>query len=40
MPKEAIALGAAEEVLPLDRIPQAILRWAVRALGGGVGLRT
>jgi len=26
MPKEAIALGAAEEVVPLDRMPQALLR--------------
>ncbi len=26
MPKEAIALGAAEEVVPLDRMPQAVLR--------------
>jgi two-component system chemotaxis response regulator CheB len=28
MPKEAIACGAVEEVLPLDRIPGQLLRWA------------
>jgi two-component system chemotaxis response regulator CheB len=28
MPKEAIACGAVEEVLPLDRIPQRLLRFA------------
>lgn len=28
MPKEAIARGAVDEVLPLSRIPQAVLRWA------------
>jgi two-component system, chemotaxis family, protein-glutamate methylesterase/glutaminase len=28
MPKEAIARGAAREVLPLPRIPHAVLRWA------------
>lgn len=28
MPREAIARGAAREVLPLPRIPQALLRWA------------
>ncbi len=26
MPKEAIALEAAQEIVPLDRIPQAVLR--------------
>jgi two-component system chemotaxis response regulator CheB len=28
MPKEAIARGAADEVLPLPRIPHSVLRWA------------
>jgi len=28
MPKEAIAIGAVEEVLPLERIAAAIMRWA------------
>ncbi|HEY1187356.1 MAG TPA: chemotaxis protein CheB, partial [Gemmata sp.] len=28
MPKEAIALGAAQQVLPLDRIPEHLLRAA------------
>jgi two-component system chemotaxis response regulator CheB len=28
MPKEAIALGAVDDVLPLERIAAAILRWA------------
>jgi two-component system chemotaxis response regulator CheB len=35
MPKEAIAVGAAQQILPLDRIPQAIVD-AVRAKGGAV----
>jgi two-component system chemotaxis response regulator CheB len=30
MPKEAIALGAVEEVLPIDRIADAILRFDAR----------
>jgi two-component system chemotaxis response regulator CheB len=28
MPREAILLGAVEEVLPLHRIPQAMLRYS------------
>jgi two-component system chemotaxis response regulator CheB len=39
MPKEAIALGAVVEVLPLDRIAQAVLRWAAQGMAGGAGLR-
>jgi two-component system, chemotaxis family, protein-glutamate methylesterase/glutaminase len=35
MPKEAIALGGAQKILPLERIPQAIVD-AVRAKGGMV----
>lgn len=31
MPREAIALGAVDEVLPLDRIPQALIRLAAIA---------
>lgn len=27
MPKEAVELGAAEEILPLEKIPQQIVRW-------------
>ena len=40
MPKEAIGLGAVDEVLPLERIPQALLRWAERELGGAANLPT
>jgi two-component system chemotaxis response regulator CheB len=29
MPKEAIARGGVDEVLPLPRIPHAVLKWAV-----------
>jgi two-component system chemotaxis response regulator CheB len=31
MPKEAIALGAAQEVLPLNRVPAQLLRAAAQA---------
>jgi two-component system chemotaxis response regulator CheB len=34
MPKEAIARGAVDEVLPLSRIPAAVLRRAVYGVGG------
>lgn len=27
MPKEAVELGAAQEILPLDKIPQTVVRW-------------
>ncbi len=33
MPKEAIARGAVDDVLPIDRIAQAVLRWASRETG-------
>ncbi len=39
MPKEAIAVGAVQQILPLDRIPQAIVD-AVRAKGGVVNYTT
>jgi two-component system chemotaxis response regulator CheB len=32
MPKEAIALGAVDEVVPLERMAEAVLRWARRAV--------
>lgn len=35
MPKEAILLGAAEHVLPIDRIAQALASFASTAAGGG-----
>lgn len=38
MPKEAVLLGAAERVLPLNRIGEAIRAWCTTAAaGGGVG---